>query len=353
MKTDILEKIKIDLLMERPFFGTILSGLQIVWDETFSTAATNGRDIRINPGFWEGLTFSQQLSLLAHEALHVGLCHHVRIKDRDYAIWNIAADMAINPLLTESGFELPKGSLFDHVSPSRSAEEIYAELISSAEYAKCTAPGWGEVRLVPYDVDVDEEEVRVQTVLVQASRIAGPLPQGLDRMVKEIISPPVAWDIILSDFVRQSATEDYSHRKYANKHVHRGFYLPSLQSPYLDVVIVLDTSGSISKEDLSKFTTAIEDVRTTYPTTITLLYCDAKVYVGGEFRPEDSVKFQCRGGGGTDFRPPFKWIENNMENLPNCVVYLTDGQCDSYPPPQPFPIVWVVVDGDNWTVSVE
>src|SRR5205085_500100 len=90
------------------------------------TAATDGRDIFINPRFWNGLTPAERLGLLAHEVLHAALLHVPRRGKRNPLIWNIAADIVVNGIvLAQEGFVLPKGHLrnmqreLTHLSPSQ------------------------------------------------------------------------------------------------------------------------------------------------------------------------------------------------------------------------------------------
>ena len=50
-----------------------------------------------------------------------------------------------------------------------------------------------------------------------------------------------------------------------------------------------------------------------------------------------------KGRGGTDFRPGFAWLHEQGVH-PNCCLYLTDMECDSYPNTEPpYPVAWV-----NW-----
>jgi predicted metal-dependent peptidase len=46
------------------------------------------------------------------------------------------------------------------------------------------------------------------------------------------------------------------------------------------------------------------------------------------------------GGGGTDFRPPFRWIEE-QDLHPGVVVYFTDAR-GVFPAEPACPVVWLV-----------
>jgi len=349
----VLEKLTVDLLLERPFFGVLLSALEVRWSDRIPTAATDGNMIWINPAFWDMLSEHERLSLLAHEALHVGFLHHIRIRGRNPIVWNIAGDMAINPLLRDSGFFMPPQGVYDPQTPPRNAEAIYEEIIKNATICECSSP-WGEVESpASGQINEEKEQERVRSILSRALAIdAGNIPGALERLVRKLIEPPpITWDSIMSDYIRQVASSDYSNRHFSHRHLQRGFYLPKLNTPELNIVVVLDTSGSIGDDDLSKFVAAMEDVRTRYRTTILPICCDTEVHVSEKILPEDALDFKCRGGGGTDFRPPFLWLEKQQDIEPDCLVYFTDGECNSYPDPQSFPVVWIIHSEKDWTVE--
>src|SRR5215813_248813 len=98
----------LQLRTRSPYFATLALFARTLLTETVPTAATDGRDIFFNVGFWNTLTPTQRLGLLAHEVLHVALLHVVRRGSRDPLLWNIAADIVVNGIiLSQPGFELP------------------------------------------------------------------------------------------------------------------------------------------------------------------------------------------------------------------------------------------------------
>ena len=93
---DRIEDIRANILLEQPFYGTILSHIPLVEDESCGTAATDGRRIIYSPGFVASLNGKELKFLLLHELLHILLMHFSRKKGRDPVIWNIATDYVIN-----------------------------------------------------------------------------------------------------------------------------------------------------------------------------------------------------------------------------------------------------------------
>lgn len=102
--------------------------LSYVEDKEVRTTVTNGTSIRYNPSFIENLPIKQIATVIAHEVLHISSLHHLRRANRDKAIWNKAADYAINPLLKKAKFQLPDDALLDDRFQNMSAERIYAIL---------------------------------------------------------------------------------------------------------------------------------------------------------------------------------------------------------------------------------
>jgi predicted metal-dependent peptidase len=113
------------------FFTSLLLRLEPVADWGVETAATDGKQIRFNPAFFLGLSMEGRFGLNAHEVYHVALAHHARQGERDPYWWNVATDLAINPILVESGFKVPGRMLmpgrgeYAKLPAGLSAEEYY------------------------------------------------------------------------------------------------------------------------------------------------------------------------------------------------------------------------------------
>ena len=86
---------------------------------------------------------------------------------------------------------------------------------------------------------------------------------------------------------------------------------------------------------------------TTGSTFTISFYVDTKV---AAVETIDIYDFQmhAKGGGGTDFKPGFEYIEKEGIS-PACAVYFTDGWCSSYPEEVPgYPTLWVSTDRINF-----
>ena len=108
------------------------------------------------------------------------------------------------------------------------------------------------------------------------------------------------------------------------------------------VVIAVDTSGSINSRKLTQFCTAINGIfEQVNPESVTVIYCDMRIESVAEFtRDEYPIAFECSGGGGTDLRPPFDYVEENELN-PDVFLYFTDCGGPSPERAPHYPVVWI------------
>ena len=153
------------------------------------------------------------------------------------------------------------------------------------------------------------------------------------------------WNIGLGSSIL--GLNDYDWSRGNRRYLSHGIYLPTLRSDELpEIVVAVDTSGSIDQETLDQFASEVNDILTTYHTRIHVLYIDAQVQAHEEVTSEDApIQFTPKGGGGTAFRPAFEWVEEN-DVTPACLVYLTD-MAGRFPKDEPdYPVLWVSTDKD-------
>lgn len=343
-------KARIGLLLDAPFFGTLATRLENILDPNIPTACTNGRVIRWNPTFLAKLPDAHLRGVLAHEILHVANGHTWRRGSRDAMGWNIAADRAINSILNEAGFSLPAGGIYpDRGDEGKSAEHYYTEGQRGGPGGKTPQkgqsggdqPGCGEVEDAP-EGDKEEQEAEWRVAVAQAAAGAGHLPAGLARLVDEIVNPKVPWEVLLRDFVEQAARNDYNWNRPNRRYTSSGIILPSLVSEELpDIVVAVDTSGSIGAKQLDAFAAEASAVLGAYETTIHVAYFDTEV-AGSETitRADLPIQLKPKGGGGTSFCDIGPWVDREGIT-PACIIILTDMD-GAIPTTGPdCPVLWV------------
>ena len=177
---------------------------------------------------------------------------------------------------------------------------------------------------------------------LRSAKAWGHEPAGIERPLSETRQSEQDWRAILRDFVATTTPADYRWTPPNRRYIASGLYLPSVERRGLgEIVIAVDTSGSIGRRELEQFAGEISAIsEEAQPEAIHVVYCDAAVQSTQQFGPSEPVRLEPRGGGGTDFCPPFKWVaENNI--APVCFIYLTDLCCHSYPEAPEYPVLWV------------
>jgi predicted metal-dependent peptidase len=166
-------------------------------------------------------------------------------------------------------------------------------------------------------------------LLTQAAMVAkskGSLPGGMERLVDEATRPRVPWQQIIEMYINDVVRDDYDMLRQDRRFLMQGIYFPEMQSNACQVAVAVDTSGSIGQEELKKFVGEISGIlRCRGVSKMRLIACDAAVTLDETILPTDPLPERFGGGGGTDFRPVFKLIQEQPEGLPPAlIVYLTD-----------------------------
>jgi predicted metal-dependent peptidase len=177
---------------------------------------------------------------------------------------------------------------------------------------------------------------------LRSAKACGHEPGGVDRPLSESPESQQDWRAILRDFIAAAAPSDYRWTPPNRRYIASGLYLPSVERRGLgEIVIAVDTSGSIGKRELEQFAAEISAIsEEAQPEAIHVVYCDAAVQSVQELQASDTVCLEPKGGGGTDFRPAFDWV-NEKDITPSCLIYLTDLCCDSFPETPDYPVLWV------------
>jgi predicted metal-dependent peptidase len=381
------------LIMERPFLGALVMHLPLkVGGDWCTTTGTDAQAFYFNPGFVENLSLAQTQFVLAHEAMHCAMGHPHRRNHRVKRRWDVACDHAVNLMLIEEGLKPPlHGILADQNFMTLSAEEIYPLIpedtpeesfdqhlfdsdtetgASPDENERQDDPDAGEAggqgkegqseaeekqgsgsqaSQKPNELSpAEREELAEQwknrlAAAAQAARQAGKLSQSMMRWVDGLLAPSLPWRALLARFFAVNQRDDYSWRRPSRRE--GDALLPRLSSEGIDVVAAIDTSGSISDDELREFVSELDALKGQVRARVTLLACDNHVAEAApwEFEPWDTMQLpaELSGGGGTDFRPVFDWVEQENRN-PNMLVYFTDAEGDFPKTPPNYPVIWLV-----------
>ena len=295
---------------------------------------------------------------LAHEAMHILTATLLRLGNRDIDLWNIASDLEVNYLLKDMGISLPPEVIYveEFHNEYYYAEKIYEILLNEAQGRakgnKKYRVTEGERSLVGYlpdeyqgkqldqhnypegEQELIQAKCNTQNALSTASQIernlealrgAGTLPASVRRLIDNLLTPKITWKDYVMDVTTQIVRNNYSFRRCNPYYRMQNIYVPTLNSPEVKIIVIVDTSGSIGNDEMRTFISELVPLIEMY--NVTFISCDADIYVDDIVEDvggiEDILK-HIKGGGGTVFAPAFKWIEDNV--MDNCVVILmTDG----------------------------
>lgn len=390
------------LILDKPFLGSLVMHLPLKaadpkWCET---TATDARHFYYNPAYIARLTLEQTQFVLAHEAMHCALSHFARRNHRQKHRWDVACDYAVNMILDDERMHGPEDALIDAKYRGLTAEEIYPLLHEDPPektqdmhlFDSDSNEGGGESESMeqdagqgqgeqdkderseggggrpqqqdgqgsepqqpsdvqeappqpPMDLDkLDEQWKSRLAAAAQAARQAGKLSPSLMRLVDNLLAPQLPWRALLARYMMNAARDDYSFQRTSRRDTGAAL-MPRLYSQSVNVVVALDTSGSIKDQELREFLSEVDALKGQVRAEVVLHACDDKLCPGGPWRFAQweaiTLPEGISGKGGTDFRPVFDWIERERLN-PDLLVYFTDAE-GQFPEREPqFPVVWLV-----------
>ena len=360
--------------MEFPFLGVLALRLPLQAADPgwCPTVATDARFLYYNIAWIISLKEYEVRFAIAHEAMHCALAHFVRRGTRNRLRWNIACDLAVNGILMESGMAQPVEAIYDRRFAKLSAEEIYNALPDG--YSGRTldthldtvpeedAPERGDGRdmpdrdetpsdLAPRPPPLQHAEMealarqwkqRMATAAQHALR-SSHLSEHMKRLINRLLKPRLPWRAILSPYFLSLARGDYSYERPSRREGEIIF--PRLASRGSVVHVVIDSSGSIRKKELSEFIGEVNSLKSIVGVDVTLHVCDMKLSKDGPWHypawQAMEIPQHLPGGGGTDLRPIFDWLYRN-NTRPDLLIYFTDAEGPFPRHPPDFPVIWVI-----------
>ena len=347
-------------------YASLIFGLPFVETEQTPTMATDGKNIYFNRIFVRNTPDHELLGTLLHEALHVSLGHHLRRGSTNPKLWNVACDFAINLIVKDARIKLPENALLDEKYRGMTAEQIVRALSNGegeegedGEEGEGEEDGGGHPSGAPEDfeqageiwdatdddgdplegkekADAEEELKRDIIVADVVEKASGTGTITIDGgVLDQAKSASVDWVEALADFLDQAFGSEPTFAKPARRHLWSGNYFPSYQGVGGgDLVIAIDTSGSVSQGEAQQFADEIDSIRENVkPHRTVVIYCDMAIQRNAEtgeqydeFDSFEDIVVRKIDGGGTRFDPPFSLVEQEGFE-PSAFIYFTDGYC--------------------------
>jgi len=368
-----IKRCKIALQRDFPFFSDLLFFITLhEANERVPTASIDIHgDLNYNSKFMFGLNDDEKKLVLCHETLHAGLLHlargHSIVQSPEYwEIYNIAADAVTNFILSENGFIVSKkvSSIVPDVYGNnvaikteggatlytiekikeKTVEKVFHELCKNLPitYIKIhmvgakdgskdgikrfDIHGFGEGKEVAQKAEKEWKQRLINAV--NRAKSIGKLPSGVDRYVDEILEPKIHWQDVLYRFITDQLPHDFTYRRPHKRSDILGYYMPSYVKECLKVASFIDTSGSISQKAIAEFKAEnIGIARAFESVQIHIGYIDVQVHNVLEItngNTDTIIDFVPKGGGGTDMRNVFTWLDRNLPDA-ELVIIFTDG----------------------------
>lgn len=370
------------LVRDNPFFGHLALGLQLACAPC-ETACTDGKRLIFDPEFAEKLSVQELQFVTLHEVMHCVLEHCTRGKNLHSLLFNIACDIVVNSTILDMwGLDSFKvaGEVVMHLAPDGkegrfyNAEEIYHMLLqkqSKDTAGKDVSEGSFESDLgrIKGALDApsfdrhdlwqgicdkaklrDECNGRIRNAIKECGDSAR-MPQSIRRVVQELVNRTgLDWRQLLHDFL-QFDQYDYTFVPPDRRHVGADFYFPAFNvdeddSSANDIWVCVDTSASISEEELAAAMTEIFDAMHQVRLKGKISFFDSNITEPEPFESEAELKkINPSGGGGTSFQIIFEYLQERMyPELPKAIVVFTDG-CAWWPEEQDameVPVLWLI-----------
>jgi predicted metal-dependent peptidase len=376
------------LLKEKPFFGVLARALVVVPSPALPSAFRLHSDDRllVHPKAVLALPFMRLAARLSHLSLHAALGAFGRRRERTAARWNLAHDLAIEPLLRQAALPAGAGEEPAWLRAGMSAEEVYellpVDAIPAPEWCDLVdappreteerspppgAPRTGGDDAPAESAEEGEEpeskrpsaedalphEVRARELawkmrLAEALEVErasggktwGTLPGWIDAMVSAQIAPPPNWTLTLQQAVAALAKSERTFLRPSRRQSAIAFdagedWPEVVSMPGRRVVLagrlvaIVDTSASIDDHALAVALGAVASAATAEGLDeVRLIQADSEITSDEVVSPADLLvrKIPIKGRGGTSFAPALlKLAEEGARTGERfTVVYLTD-----------------------------
>jgi len=205
------------------------------------------------------------------------------------------------------------------------------------------------------DLDKDDTSEKIKDFVASVyesipektrGNIAGSIIEQIQKLLKK---PEISWKQVLRKYIGVVPADHYPTRlRVDRRQPYRSDLRGKLSNRHVELIIAIDTSGSMSNSDISYVINEIFNIVKDYKTKITIIECDSQI--GKIYNPKKITDVQTRvtGRGGTSFVPVIKHINETGAYKNALLVYFTDGYGDSeIPKPRTLRNLWVVLQDEK------
>lgn len=366
----------------RPFYSSLYEAIEKVEVEYIDTIGVTCDKIIYNKKYIDKLEFEEFMFDTLHELSHIALMHVVRRENRDPFLWNIACDLYVNKMISEEFRVVPgiyRDSDIIKITPTivfdqymdineEIVEDIYNRIEKQANeqgYFSCTENKTyvfdtskhpdryhNYIRinrqscsdLVDNGEDKNRQEDKNRKVIIDAKTRAemsggssnnniGCGTGKLEELIDKLLESKVDWKKLLRKYCIQYKSKDISFSSPDKRMFYQDVIYPGEHSESEEVLknvkLCIDTSGSISKEDLGYFIGQVGQLLKTFKTSAELINWDTEIESIRNIQDNQILGEEARkvkGRGGTDASCLFEYFDSKQCKIkPFVVVVFTDG----------------------------
>jgi len=351
------------LFNSMPFYGILSLRVRKVVDKTVSTACIRrGEDrfsleMAFNPEWMEVLPVEHISWIIEHELSHMinGHLHDQMYINKGviHELMNVAMDCEINQYLPKQRMPLPDkkylpGGVITLEGLSKQLGLTLPEKAGSMTYYDLLKKKFGEKYLTinpdgtitnghgdiigtidQHSIleDAAEQSIiegMVESAAQETEKRRGTVPGAakslLDKMYEKR-KPVIDWKSFLRRFVQNSYKEYCVTTRRRESRRFDGS--PGIRhEPEFSLLVGIDSSGSVSNDELKEFLSEIDIIHRT-KCDIRILVCDTRIVQDFTYRGKKET-IEIHGRGGTSFEPVLDAYEKSKST---CLVYMTDGEC--------------------------
>lgn len=219
--------------------------------------------------------------------------------------------------------------------------------------------GFGSTLDDHMDTEESEEKLakRISDAMEAARKMAGHVPAALEDELGKLTAPKVTWqDIIRTRLLKARAgngRNDWT--RFRSRPMFTGLLVPKRKNYYAHFGCLLDTSGSMSKDDmafgLSQLCSLDERSEGTIVPADADIYWDKATKIRKAV-PEEISKVKVYGRGGTKYAEFFTDYEKNIGKC-DFLIMITDGfllETDLAEMKYPgIDVIWLITSGSTFT----
>ena len=376
--------------------SVLMLGDRVIDNGMTNTAATDGRDEWYNSDFVDTLIDAELRALIIHECKHKMYKHLITwewVADKyGHNLTNQAMDYVINLEIVDENpddfCKLPACALLDVKYRGMTTAQVAKALHQDQQQQPKPEGGnggsgtpdntppeegqsaggnksggmddhnWDGAKEMTAD-EQSQLAKEIDEAVRQGALAASKMGKGGNTDFGDLLKPQVDWREALREFITSTcAGSDYqSWRQPHRKYLGHEMYMPiGISERVEELVLAIDTSGSIGRRVLTKFMSEVKSVcDVVKPDRVRILYWGSTVVADEVYEAHDIPNIvkstKPVGGGGTDATCVPDYMRANKIK-PQAAIMLTDGHVWGSWGTWDCPLLWCVIDNKPATPDV-